>query len=86
MHPYHCRAERNVGDDMSMAGLQVHSGTPPKTSSLGERHTPFKNTCQAQLLDLINSWSQQGKLQNRIGGARVTRLKEITPAERCSVA
>ena len=52
MHPSHCRADRNVGDDMSLAGLQVHSSTPPGTSSLGMRVTPFKKECQAQLSEL----------------------------------
>ncbi len=55
MHPYHCRADRNVGDDMSLAGLQVHSSTPPGTSSLGMRLTPFSNRCQAQLLKLLSN-------------------------------
>jgi len=48
MHLDKYRADRNVGDDMSLAGLQVHSSTPPRASSLVERLTPLKNVCQAQ--------------------------------------
>ena len=55
MHLDLYRTDRNVGDDMSLAGLQVHSGTPPKTSSLELRVTPFSNRCQAQLLKLLSN-------------------------------
>jgi hypothetical protein len=46
MHPDQCRADRNVGDNMSMAGTNIHSDTPPGTPSLVVRDTPFQNGCQ----------------------------------------
>ena len=44
------RADRNVGDDMSVAGQQIHSSTPPGTSSIGVTFIPFRNDCQVCLL------------------------------------
>jgi hypothetical protein len=47
MHLNQGRADRNVGDDMSMAGLLVHSRTPPETPSLEATDTPLESDCQA---------------------------------------
>src|ERR1700676_1782710 len=70
------RADRNVGDDMSLAGLKVHSCTPPGTSSLGVTSTPFSNDCQQRLIGwagLRRLLTLRGPTSARFSGGRIRR-------------